>query len=402
MELEENFLTRQYNLKESARQAFSDRTARSTEQLQWWVNREEEVKLWNEVLIKSKKVYKNFLVFIVGSYGRGKTLSLFKVCEDAKRHKQIFPVYLSFKGEERSKPGFDFIQRIFKNIDFQALTDGRSEEEIQSAVSRIPIKLNEPKSVLQKLYFGGRGVLTPFFMKDELKNVFPDSEAGRMALNFITGEIRPTAQQLKILGVVRKLDKIDVLKEYLAAILCFVRNLGYHSLLLAIDEFECLFTLVPKSEHGIYVALLRSLYDFPSGQAVDSKKISNILFFVAVSEAGWNSLRDMKRRESVVGGPTVPLLERTDLVRSLPAFDKDSTRELIELRLKYNRAHRALMRRALIPFSEDFVDFVYEHTKGEPRAIVTDCGQVLDAGILEKVKLLDRSFAQRVLEERGL
>lgn len=92
--------------------------------------------------------------------------------------------------------------------------------------------------------------------------------------------------------------------------LCFIKNLGYKSLLLAIDEFEYLFSLVSKSQYSIYLALLRGLYDFPIGLNINSNKVANMVFFIAISEDGWTKLKDLEKREISQGGPIIPLLER--------------------------------------------------------------------------------------------
>lgn len=89
------FLEEKYGLKKTARIAFSDRTARK-EQLEWWINREEEIDTWNRIVKQSTSLDKNYIVFIIGSYGRGKTLSLLRVTNEAKSYREILPIYLTF------------------------------------------------------------------------------------------------------------------------------------------------------------------------------------------------------------------------------------------------------------------------------------------------------------------
>jgi hypothetical protein len=47
------------------------------------------------------------------------------------------------------------------------------------------------------------------------------------------------------------------------------------------------------------------------------------------------------------------------------------------------------------------VDYIYDKTGGEPRMILDRCGQVLDAGLKERVPRLTKQYAQTVLEKRG-
>ena len=227
------------------------------------------------------------------------------------------------------------------------------------------------------------------------------NEKSKIAIYFLRGEIRPTATQLEELGVMRKIENVDIAKEYIAAILCFMKNLGYKSLLLAIDEFEYLFSLVPKSQYSIYLALLRELYDFPVGLKISSDELANMVFFIGISEDGWDKLQEIEKKEISEGGPTRPLMRRIDIKTTLSNFDRNETEELVKIILRYNRVKEEFERNPLIPFTKDFVDYIYEVTDGLPSAIKVRCAQVLDAGLADKVSLLTREYAQKVLEERG-
>ena len=69
--------------------------------------------------------------------------------------------------------------------------------------------------------------------------------------------------------------------------------------------------------------------------------------------------------------------------------------------MHYNRTTEKFEKDPLIPFTKDFVDYIYEVTKGLPRSVKIRCAQVLDAGLSEKVPILDKKYAKKVLEERG-
>ncbi len=390
----DKFLREKYGLKEGVIEDFS-RDSAEEEDLKFWTNREKEFNDWKAILEKSIKINKNFIVLIIGSYGRGKTLSLLKIKDEAEKNfeKSIFPVYLSFKGEEKSKPGLDFIFRIFKSIDFDKLVRNRKDNEVLEAINKIPKNFDEPKNLLKAIY-GYRKQLS-------LQGPATKDKKSEMALYFLRGEMKPTAAQLRELGIMRKIESIDIAKEYLATILCFMKNLGYKSLLLSIDEFEYLFSLVSKSQYSIYLALLRGLYDFPAGLDISSEKLANMIFFIGISEDGWNKLQEIEKKEISEGGPTQPLMRRVDLKTTLLNFDRKDTEGLIEKVLSYNRITNKFETDPLIPFTKDFVDYIYELTGGLPSAVKVRCAQVLDAGIADRVPLLTREYAQKVLEERG-
>lgn len=373
----QRFIEEQYGLRGNP---FLDDIARE-EWLATWVDRETQFKKWTQVISNSVSSNKNYIVFIIGDYGRGKTLSLLKIVVESRKHGEILPIYLNFKGEERSKPGLDFIFRIFKSIDFQQLQKHARTKHLRQAIESLSDDLSEVKTVLSTIY--------------------SEQKKGELALYFLRGELTPTQSQLKELQVLRKIQTIDVAKEYLAGILGFIKRLGYTTLLLAVDEFEYLFSLVPRTQHNIYLALLRGLYDFPLGVSKEVDDIANTAFFIAVSEDGWRNLKEMEKKEAAVGGPIQPLLDRADAETTLGAFSKKQTRELVEKRLSYDRIRGKYVNKPLIPFTEDFVDFIYQETRGEPRTIIARCGQVLDVGLAERVSLLDREFARKSLVKRG-
>lgn len=374
----ESFIEEKYGLKKNP---FLDDIARK-KWLETWVNREKQLEEWTKVISNTVSTIKNYIVFIIGDYGRGKTLSLLKIIDESKKYKEILPIYLNFKGEERSTPGLDFVFRIFKSIDFYEFRNDKKKNDLKNAIENLPNNLDEVKVILKKIYFG-------------------EGNKKELALYFLRGELKPTQSQLKKLEILRKINSVDIAKEYLAGILGFIKKLGYNTLLLAVDEFEYLFSLVPRTQRSIYLALLRGLYDFPLGMSTKVNDIANMTFFIAVSESGWNSLGEMEKKEESTGGPIMPLLDRIDAKTTLGVFDKDQTRELIKNRLRFNRIEGRYENKPLIPFAEDFVALIYEETRGEPRATIVRCGHVLDVGLAERVSLLNKEFAQKALKERG-
>jgi len=364
--IDEKFLREQYKLKPSVKGAFSDKIARK-EQLKWWIDREEELKKWRKIIKDSLTKERNFIALIIGTYGRGKTLSLYKIIDEANQYRdKVYPIYLNFKGEERSKPGLDFMFRIFKSIDFNEIVNGKKEKDIKEIIEKIPAQFEESKNILTRIYFPETLITED---KEHHKND-KISKTRELALFFLRGQIRPTGSQLKQLQVLRKIESVDIAKEYFAAILCFAKNLGYKTILLAIDEFEYLFSLVSKPQQSIYLALLRSLYDFPSGVSINQSDVTNIAMFIAISEDGMTRLEDMEKREKDQGGPIRALMRRIDSRITLGRFDKEQTKDLIIIRLKYNRVKGEFEKNPLIPFEDNFVEYIYNRTKGEPWKIV--------------------------------
>lgn len=350
--------------------------AAQREHLNFWVDREEDVEEWEKVLSDASHGKSNFIAFIIGDYGMGKTLSLFKIIEVCKESKNFFPVGLSFRGEEKTKkPGPDFIQRIFKFIDFSQIKIEKKDIEKLEVISK------EVRNIYEKIFFG----------EDEVKY---------MALYFLRGELMPTQSQMRKLGILRKIDDIDIAKEYFKALLCLLKIAGFSTLVLAIDEFEYLFSLVTKSQQPIYLAALRGLYDLPL--QLNDDKLVNIAFFLAVSKDGSRKLKELEEIKTGIETAAIPLMRRVNLEKELEPLSKEATKELIAKRLRYNRIKGKFELNPLIPYTEDFVDFIYESTAGKPGDIIKKCGHILDLGLKYRIPELNKEFAKDALQERRI
>lgn len=374
-----DFLKLKYSLRENP---FIDGRA-SVRWLETWVNREKELKDWRRILQRAEQGQTNQIAFVIGEYGRGKTLALLKIYEEAKVRDSLLPIYLNFHGEQKPKsPGLDFVFRMLRSIPLKEISS-HSKGKIKSALDRIPNNFNEVRNVLERLLVG-------------------DDKQKSLAQFFITGQIKPNNTQLKELGVIRKIDDIEIAKEYLIGMLALCKGLGYSSLIFAVDEFEYLFSLIPKSQRTIYLALLRGLYDMPEGGEEKLQDIARLTFFIAISEDGWRLLNEMEQQERDQGGPIRPFFRRVALRSLLQPFDKAETEELVRKRLSVDRPQGKYTGKPLIPFTKDFVDFVFKRTSGESWKIIQICSHVLDAGLEKGVSKLDSKFGELVVRERNL
>ena len=139
----EKFIEEKYGLKGNP---FLDDIAREI-WLETWVNREEQLDEWRKIISNAISSTKNYIAFIIGDYGRGKTLSLLKIVDEAKGHGEILPTYLNFKGEEKSKPGLDFMFRLFKSIDFDKIRKQIGKGDLKNAIESLLDDLDEAKTI---------------------------------------------------------------------------------------------------------------------------------------------------------------------------------------------------------------------------------------------------------------
>lgn len=134
---------------------------------------------------------------------------------------------------------------------------------------------------------------------------------------------------------------------------------------------------------------------------METGDLANMVFFIAVSEDGYRRLNELEKQERSQGGPIQPLMDRVTAVIVLTAFSRQDTELLVQNRLSYDRIKGKFEDRPLIPFTEDFIDFIHQRTRGELRDIIKLCSQVLDVGLEKGVTQLDAAFAQKALEERA-
>jgi len=370
-----SFLEEEYGL--TAR-PFKSRIATDIE-LQMWVNREKEVDQWNKVLDDALKTpTSNFLAFIIGTYGMGKTLSLLKIVRESTE-KGAYSIYLNLLSEQRPKnPGLDFLLRIIRSIELDKINVTRKDLALIREV------LPDGGNAFEKIFFPG------------------NEDEKRLAISFVKGEIKPTQAQLKSMGVLRRIDDVDIAKEYLIGILYILKVLGYSTLVVAADEFEYLFSIVPKPAQPIYLALLRRLFDLPAFIPEKLRsKVANMALFVGTSEDGMMRLTVLENIEKSTGGPIQPLMRRVNARIPLGPLNRKYVRELIERRLRLNRVKGVFEKDPLIPFTEGFVGYVNKLTRGRPSDVIERCDHVLDAGLAQRVPRLTSEFAKEVFKERG-
>jgi len=385
---------------------FDNRTAYEN-QLYMWFNREEQLNEWRRILEHSVNSNSNIISFIIGDYGRGKTFSLFKIGDLIKEEfiNEICAVYFKLISEEKSKPGIDVFYNLFRWFNFENIKKNRNLDEIRKAIDSLPDEFTEQRNLFSKIFLTpikNQAALTDYGIVNDRDGdkKLRISETYKIAKYYITGDKKPSAKQKKMLGIQRDFNNVEIAKDYFISLLWILKKLQYKSLVLTIDEFEYLFSLVTKSNQNIYLALFRGLYDLPAGRGISKNDLANIVIFFAISEEGWLSLDEMRNRQ--IGSPINPLMHRAESPTFLRSFTKEESESLIKLRLSLNRPEGKFEDKPLIPYTKDFIDYIWEKTLGMPRDIIKICDVVLMKGLAERKTKLDRSFAITVLEESGI
>jgi hypothetical protein len=370
-----SFLETRYGLR---RDPFTEYPASIDQVLYYSAGHEKEKAQWSQIVQTKRGQLGNSLNFIVGDYGLGKTFSLYSIYAQFRGDPGLLVRYVKLLREDTvSRFGVDFIQRIFRAVGSEYMQARLKPEPLREIRRLFP----EPSNVFTRILDGNP-----------------------LARVFLNGEVSLSRSEMHSLGVMRKLDKTEVAKEYLLVFLVLLRYCGVESLILTVDETEYVFSQMSEAKLGNVFNTLRDFYDLPQSlQASElGMPLSNMILFLAISASGWDNLTKLERREQAKGGPVQPLLSRRDAVIMLNPLNEDESEQLIESRLRYNRVKGKFEDQPLIPYSPDIPQYVYRLTRGNPRDIIKTCEYILSDGLQQRVPLLTIEFSKRVLESRGL
>lgn len=369
-----SFMEKEYKLKEDPFSEKSDVRAPMA-------GRTKQKKMWQQIIRQRTGQRANSFNFINGDYGLGKSFTLYKIVEEVRKsHSNILPISMKLLPEDTvRKFGLEFVQRIFGKLQLKEIKGILSQSKVGD--------YNHLKSVLHE----------PGVIFEKIKN------SDELAFFFLRGDRILDNKEMKKLDIVRKLDSTEKAKEYLLAFLYLLKKAKIDTLLLAIDEVEYIFSQMRGSKISLAFNTLRGFYDLQQSQeAFDLGTTANMILFFGISDEGLRKIGDLNKRERAQGGPITPFMDRKDNIINLGPLSKEETRELIVLRLRQNRTTGELERKPLIPFTEEFVTYIFELTMGKPRAIVDRCDWVLLDGLEQEILLITVDFAKKVLESRGV
>lgn len=370
---ENTFLRQVYRLKENP---FTDRSGVGP--ADYFVGRQRQREAWTKVVDSRKGGRGSSLNFIVGDYGYGKTYSLWMILQQYKDAPEILGVYTKLLREDLTpKFGGDFIQRIFAAVDIDQINVAKAKKVLEKS----PEAIKQQASVLAKWLDG-----------DELARLF------------ISGKEQLKAADLSKLGLRQNIKSTDVAREYLVTFLYALKESGKPTLLLCVDEVEYLFSQMRGAKVANVINALRDIYDIPTSPEVTTLglNLANIVFFFGIAQSGWTNLNDLEKRERTQGGPVQATLSRVQRVIELGPLSREETEQLIERRLSWSRSESRFKKEPLIPYTKDFVDYIYELTLGNPREIVERCDYTLADGLELRIPKLTRDFAKQVFESHAL
>lgn len=322
----------------------------------------------NDSLAKSG----NEILVIRGDYGMGKSFTLARVRDEYSKKPGIYvPAPMSLlSAEQTSKFSVDLSNRLFERIGLREIK--RLARRSQSMlVDKITTRARE---IFGRLASTDAGEAESAFQEaTSLKLQTRDGQALIFGLQFALANDRKRA------------------------------------LLWLIDEFEYILVL-SKPKLSQLAQTLRELYDRQSDfeKEYGTGTSAKIIFILATSPTGWERLATtaegsgMRAGLSGTAGVGVAPFHRrvsSSNIINLGPLSRRETRQLIEARM--NSRDKAVDP-VYIPFTDDYISYVYLLTKGRPDEIVKYCDIVfLEAqrlGLME----VDEQAARKILLELGI
>ncbi len=385
---ETRFLTKVFQLK---RDPFKERQRRADEkELEYWVNRKEELKKISEFLQNARTKDGNSFIMIRGGNGEGKSLLMIKVEKDIsmdKSYEDVIITNMNFMGTLIPKNTLEIYSRIFLSI----LEKVRNTEPLR-------------KQFIDKVQMLDRDIFNNFIQaaiyylaKEQDGNIY-SLTTRETAKKYFEGRSLNKSERKEI-SIHDNLRTEDEALKVLAGFLLTLKSCKLNSLLIFVDELEYLFAIPPRAKQSQFVAFMRNLYDFPEGSIYRSKadEMARIIMIMSISIEGSNALDLIDQQErDTSGGPAQALLRRMEQPIDLNRFKESDIKELIRVTLEKERTTKEL-NDYNPPFEDDFVRYLSSNTEGNPSKIVEYCKIIMRRAVLDQPKSITANYAKSVL-----
>jgi len=196
-----------------------------------------------------------------------------------------------------------------------------------------------------------------------------------------------------------------VAQEALFAFQFVLAAAGRRALLWLVDEFEYIMILTSTKVSQL-VNTLRDVYDHQPEVELRyaAGSSAKIILILSGSPAGWERLQELTRdtARKTGGAGVVPFaqrISRTSIITLAP-LNREGCRDLIAWRLAKSRTEE-VAGEPLIPYDEDFVDFVLKVAQGVPRRILDYATVVLLGALGEELPRITVDAARSILKQEG-
>lgn len=322
---------------------------------------------------------------LLGTYGAGKTFLLWHLAKSVRpAHRSgilAAPPIRLLAPEQKRDYTRDLVLRWFQKAQ-EELDDLMPRLRGELAIADAPPRLKRFVNALAGL---------------------ADPEKARISRILLRGGkiLKKEAASLEVedLLVIKTNDDASTL---LQALQWMVSAVGVTAVALLVDETEYVENLPGKSGTAVLDSL-KHLWDQQAELVSETPEVAGLALILSSTPTFWQrvgSETQTEVRRGRSGAGVTPFLARilpSNIIEIPSELSSKEARRLIVNRMSVQRDRKPSP--PIIPFTEDYVSYVYELSQGLPRRIIEICAIVLDAAEQRGVTEIDRSAAVKILEE---
>lgn len=233
-----------------------------------------------------------------------------------------------------------------------------------------------------------------------------DDKVSETARSLLYGN-RVSRAQATELGVpdLQQIKSNEEAVDLLITLQLMARLAEYEAVVLAIDEVEYI-DQAPTSQQGRVFDSLKWLWDseVAVASAETSPEIARLTMVMAATPSFWQSKVELVRSSArPVGGlvglnPFFSRIPQGNVVEMPEGLGREDARRLIESRMSEAREPGKLPS-PIVPFTDDYVEYVFQLTQGLPRQVIEICETVVAEAVRKKLPKIDKDAAQTILRE---
>lgn len=323
---------------------------------------------------------------LLGTYGAGKSFLLWQIAKEldpASKSKVLASRPIRLIDPEQRK---DFLKSLVVRLFSRGID---VETQLAPVLAKAKLKPTDASAQFR-----------PFV---SLLLALTNKETAGVARRVLTGG-RALKKEAEDAGIAdaQQIKTNDDAASLLQSLQLLLKSAGIDVLSIMIDEVEYIEGL-PKGQRTAVIDSLKHLWD----QEVDFFSRGNVaaqlLMVLSATPTFWQEanaqiLEEGGRGESAVGiTPFFRRIRQSEIVEMPAELASEEARQLIVTRMSMARPGQT--KEDIIPFTNDYVDYVYELSQGLPRQIIEICGVVITEAAQRKLKTINRAAAKEILRD---
>ena len=347
------------------------------------VNREENLDTIRAIIREYVQENASAIMVIFGDYGMGKSFTLQNLLKRFKDNEEwvgqgshLYPIFLkSMEPEQKGAYLVNLYRQIMKSI-------------MESGIKQLVGSVKDP--AINKLF-----------------EIIQMAAQGDQAANdWLIGR-NISAKDKERLRVVFKVTDYNEVPDLIFELLEIIKASGFQSLVLLIDEWEFLMSIVSKPKLFAVVRELQRLYDTFGEKSQDWRdKHASLITIIASSEGAWLKFMDVTQEEASRsgGGSTIITFLRRINTKGrveLAPLTSNHIAELLTTRMLPDRLY-GYENKGIWPFTSDYTDLMERVTHGIPSRVLSYSSLVLSEGRKRGKLEIDAPFAEEILKEYGV